>query len=154
LPLLIVASRQMRIDGTIDASSSLINRGPGSNPTACKSLAAASGATCSSQGASGGGGGGFGTPDRTAGRGGDGHGCGDGTPGEDGRPDLIAAKGGIHEGASGDGGDGGVLGVETGKIGGLGDRGGGGGGGGVGVIRVHQLTGSRNGMTSPTTLPD
>ena len=273
-PLMIVASGKMRIDGTIDASSSAINKAPGSNPSQCTSLAAAAGATCSTEGASGGGGGGFGAPGGTGGRGGDGKNCGAGvtgrdggaggkatdraaltfragcnggdgaksnesgsmigaggfgggavgliardlilvtgtidagggggqtgldraggggggsggmvfveskevnldassllaanggggaggcdhgttqTAGQDGRPDLVAAKGGLHEGAGGDGGDGGVLGVENGKTGNIADRGAGGGGGGVGMIRVHALTGSRNGMTSPALLPD
>jgi hypothetical protein len=74
---------------------------------------------------------------------------GDPTAGEDGWPSTDAAKGGVADSGGGVGGDGGVITVEQGRPGGLAQRGGGGGGGGVGVIRLHEMTSMRAGVTTP-----
>jgi hypothetical protein len=74
---------------------------------------------------------------------------GEPTAGEDGWPSTDAAKGGAPDSGGGAGGDGGVITVEQGRPGGLAQRGGGGGGGGVGVIRLHEMTSMRAGVTTP-----
>jgi len=73
-PVVVVATSQIEIDGTVDASSRLANNGAGSNPASCMATVAANGATCT-HGGSAGGGGGFGTIGGNGGFGGVGHTC-------------------------------------------------------------------------------
>jgi hypothetical protein len=267
LPLAIIATTTIAIDGRLDAASTKATRGPGSNPAACAQLAAAPGEQCNQHGGSGGGGGGFGTMGAAGGEGGNTRDCnGDGKPGgaggtaivgpppefragcdgaigsksdntgstdgvagfgggavaliarekivvgptgvlhvgggggqpgairaggggggsggmifleaievdlqpssvlaanggggasgvdmdsgeegDNGKASIEEAEGGETDSNGGDGGDGSAL-MKAATLGSLGERGGGGGGGGVGVIRVHQLTGTRRGVTSP-----
>ena len=88
LPLMIVATNAIRIEGRLDASSTLLSNGPGANPAACTALAAGPGLTCANQGASGGGGGGFGAAGGDGGKGGDTHAC----TGTTGKPGGIGGK--------------------------------------------------------------
>ena len=89
-PLVIIAMTTMRIDGSIDASSTTFSKGAGANPLACNeaAFAAAAGQQCANHGGSGGGGGGFGAPGGNGGEGGNTRMC----DGMDGKPGGIGGK--------------------------------------------------------------
>jgi hypothetical protein len=158
-PLLIASWSTAQIDGTIDASSTLLELGAGSNPQSCGTHAPTPGQN-NVDGAGGGGGGSFAG---AAGRGGNGdHGAGGGSAGGAGgvaltTTPLIAggcpgAPGGTGRQAGGAGGPGGGAiavvaldsitlggGINTGGSGGdgsVGNNGAGGGGGAGGMIAL------------------
>ena len=117
-PVVIVATSEILIDGTVDASSrgtsSLANNGAGSNPASCTATVAGNGAQCM-HGGSAGGGGGFGTFGGNGGSGGVSHNCvvnqnGEGISGGAGGPAALTlpppvVRGGCNggNGAQGDG---------------------------------------------------
>jgi hypothetical protein len=84
LPLVIVATSTIRIEGTLDASSNPSSRGAGANPMTCAMSTGGPGLQCAQHAGSGGGGGGFGAAGGAGGEGGDTRDCGnalDGQPG-------------------------------------------------------------------------
>lgn len=76
MPLAIIATSAIRIEGTIDASSTATTKGAGGNSPACGASTGKPGLQCAQHGGSGGGGGGFGAPGAPGGEGGDTHDCG------------------------------------------------------------------------------
>ncbi|HWN66418.1 MAG TPA: hypothetical protein VNM90_02200 [Haliangium sp.] len=115
-PLMIVASGEITVNGTIDASSARIpsadrfDRGPGLNEADCAVNAAEEGSACGTQGGSGGGGGSFGGAGGDGGFGGGLRGCGDGndsSPGGAGGAAVLTLPDRIRAGCDGKrGGDG------------------------------------------------